>query len=350
MSSPLASSQARAFCAGVAPTSGGHLYDLIGNTQVALEVLTHESWARLAPVIVGQLVHRPDGARQKPWPSGADIPPPCTCPGDSVKLDRVLHAPNTPLGRFGMETLVDSPDPFVGTIPMSGLVNPLTGTPTVAPLAVLVDFVAGLVNHYRRAPDEWTVSSELSLALAPNALDSIAQAPDVPVVGTARPFGTKGSTSLGVCELTHHDAVLGVGTVRSVHIAMPGEFPPEPDHPAADGRPTELAEIMALRVEDGALFQSPNPILNNSMGIVHGGVAAAGLELAASAALNAGRADDPLDTASVSVNYLRPFRSSTESHYTAEVFRNGRRSGVADSKAISTDGDVALIARVTAYR
>jgi uncharacterized protein (TIGR00369 family) len=249
-----------------------------------------------------------------------------------------------------METLVDSPDPFVGTIPMSGLVNPLTGTPTVAPLAVLVDFVAGLVNHYRRAPDEWTVSSELSLALAPNALDSIAQAPDVPVVGTARPFGTKGSTSLGVCELTHHDAVLGVGTVRSVHIAMPGEFPPEPDHPAADGRPTELAEIMALRVEDGALFQSPNPILNNSMGIVHGGVAAAGLELAASAALNAGRADDPLDTASVSVNYLRPFRSSTESHYTAEVFRNGRRSGVADSKAISTDGDVALIARVTAYR
>ena len=107
---------------------------------------------------------------------------------------------------------------------------------------------------------------------------------------------------------------------------------------------------MALRVEDGALFQSPNPILNNSMGIVHGGVAAAGLELAASAALNAGRADDPLDTASVSVNYLRPFRSSTESHYTAEVFRNGRRSGVADSKAISTDGDVALIARVTAYR
>ncbi|MGB8506272.1 PaaI family thioesterase [Mycobacterium sp.] len=262
----------------------------------------------------------------------------------------MLHPPNNPLGRFGMETLVDSPDPFVGTIPMSGLVNPLTGAPTLAPLAVLVDFVAGLVNHYRRAPDEWTVSSELSLALAPNALDTIAQAPDVPVVGTARPFGTKGSTSLGVCELTHRDAVLGVGTVRSVHIAMPGEFPPEPDHPAADGRPTELAEIMALRVEDGALFQSPNPILNNSMGIVHGGIAAAGLELAASAALNAGRADDPLNTASLRVNYLRSFRSGSESHYTAEVFRAGRRSGVADAHAIGTDGEVALVARVTAYR
>ena len=106
---------------------------------------------------------------------------------------------------------------------------------------------------------------------------------------------------------------------------------------------------MALRVQDGALFQSPNPILNNSMGIVHGGIAAAGLELAASAALNAGRADEPLYTASVRVNYLRQFFSGAESRYTAEVFRRGRRSGVADAKAITSDGDVALIARVTAY-
>ena len=262
----------------------------------------------------------------------------------------MLHLPNTPLGRFGMETLVDSPDPFVGTIPMSGLVNPLTGAPTLAPLAVLVDFVAGLVNHYRRAPDEWTVSSELSLELTPNALEIVAQDPDVPVVGSARPFGPRGSTSLGVCELTHGDAVLGVGTVRSVHISIPGEFPPEPEQSIGDGRPTQLAEIMALRVGDGALFQSPNPMLNNSMGIVHGGIAAAGLELAASAALNAGRADDPLNTASLRVNYLRSFRSGRESRYTAEVFRAGRRSGVADAHAIGTDGEVALVARVTAYR
>ncbi len=54
------------------------------------------------------------------------------------------HPPNTPLGRFGVETLVDSPDPFVGAMPLAGLVNPVTGAPTVAPLAMLVDFVAGL--------------------------------------------------------------------------------------------------------------------------------------------------------------------------------------------------------------
>ena len=261
----------------------------------------------------------------------------------------MLHPPNTPLGRFGMETLVDSPEEFVGTIPMGGLVNPVTGAPTVAPLAVLVDFVAGLVNHYRRAPDEWTVSSELSLELRPGALAVIAGDSDVPVVGSARPFGPKGSTSLGVCELTHNNAVIGTGTVRSVHISIPGRLA---DHgqPAAGARPTELAEIMALHVRDGGLFQSPNPILNNSMGIVHGGIAAAGLELAASAALNADRADAPLHTASLRVNYLSPFRTGPESRYTAEVFRCGRRSGVADATAVTSDGDVALIARVTAYR
>ena len=261
----------------------------------------------------------------------------------------MLHAPNTPLGRFGIETLVDSPDPFVGAMPLGGLVDPVTGAPTVAPLAVLVDFVAGLVNHYRRAPDEWTVSSELSLELSPDALDVITQAPDVPVVGTARPLGPKAATSLGVCDLTHRDTAIGSGTVRSVHIRLPGHFPEQADQPAVDGRPTTLDEIMALRVGDyGELFQTPNSILNNSMGIVHGGVSAAGLELAAAAALNAGR-PEPLRTASLRVNYLRRFVSGPESRYTATILHAGRRSGIAGAQAIGTDGAVALTARITAY-
>jgi uncharacterized protein (TIGR00369 family) len=265
----------------------------------------------------------------------------------------MLHPPNTPLGRFGVETLVDSPDPFVGAIPLAGLVNPVTGATTVAPLAVLVDFVAGLVNHYRRAPDEWTVSSELSLELSPDALATVAQAPEVPVIGSARPIGVKGATSLGVCDITHRDTAIGAGTVRSVHIRLPGQFPEQPEPPAVDARPTELGEIMALRVADadaGVLFQSPNSVLNNSLGIVHGGIAAAGVELAASAALNGGRRDEPLNTASLRVNYLRRFFSGSESRYAGSVLRMGRRSGVADAQAIGTDGEVSLIARVTAYR
>src|SRR3954468_19675358 len=83
------------------------------------------------------------------------------------------------------------------------MINPLTGTATVAALAMLSDHVGGLINHHRRGPGEWTVSSELSLQLAPNALAQIATAPAVPVSATGRPFGRKGASALSLCEFTH---------------------------------------------------------------------------------------------------------------------------------------------------
>jgi uncharacterized protein (TIGR00369 family) len=86
------------------------------------------------------------------------------------------------------------------------------------------------------------------------------------------------------------------------------------------------------------------------MGVVHGGVASAGLEMAASAAVNAGRTDDPLTTASLRVNFLRQFLASDESRYEAMPLRVGRRSGVADAQAVGADGRVAITARLTADR
>ena len=64
------------------------------------------------------------------------------------------------------------------------MTNPLTGMPTVAPLAMLVDHIGGLVNRHRTETGEWTVSSELSLELSPDAAALIAAAPEVPVIGT----------------------------------------------------------------------------------------------------------------------------------------------------------------------
>ena len=111
---------------------------------------------------------------------------------------------------------------------------------------------------------------------------------------------------------------------------------------------------MALRVGGGhsasVIHQQRNPVLNNSLAIVHGGVAAAGLELAASAALNAERSEQPLNTASLRVNFLRQFVSGDESRYEGTALRIGSRSGVADAQAIGADGQVALVGRVTAYR
>lgn len=263
-----------------------------------------------------------------------------------------IYSLDTALGRFGLGPVLERPDLQISAMPLTGLVNPVTGAPTVGPLAVLVDHVGGLVNHYRRAADEWTLTSELTLEIAPDALRVVAQSPELPAVATARPTGGRGPNSaLGSCEITVGDAVIGIGTVRSVYIARTGDHPTEWPLVDDDGqRPTNLAEIMAIAVDDANVFhQRENSALNNTLGIVHGGVSAAGLELAASAMLNADRSDHLLQTASLRVNYLRPFFSGDESRYVAHALHVGRRTGVADAQAVGPGGQVALTAKVTAY-
>jgi hypothetical protein len=49
----------------------------------------------------------------------------------------------------------------------AALVNPFTALPTVGPLVILVDAVGGLVTHFRRDSDQWTVSNERAFELTP---------------------------------------------------------------------------------------------------------------------------------------------------------------------------------------
>jgi acyl-coenzyme A thioesterase PaaI-like protein len=79
-------------------------------------------------------------------------------------------------------------------------------------------------------------------------------------------------------------------------------------------------------------------------------VAAAGLELAASAAINRNRSDGLLRTGSLRVNFLRPFFAGGESRYEGTRLRVGRRTAIGDAQALGDDGTVAITARVTAYR
>jgi acyl-coenzyme A thioesterase PaaI-like protein len=74
------------------------------------------------------------------------------------------------------------------------------------------------------------------------------------------------------------------------------------------------------------------------------------LELVGSAAVNADRGDQPLRTASIRVNFLRQFRSGPESRYAGTALRVGRSTGVAEAQAVGPDGELAIIARLTAYR
>jgi len=149
--------------------------------------------------------------------------------------------------------------------------------------------------------------------------------------------------------------VIGSGTVRSFYIDSPGEFAESPERDGDHDVKHGLAAMMAAgppSTEGDAVVlpQLVDPVINNSIDVVHGGIASTGLEVVASAAVNAGRPDDPLVTASLRVNFLRQFVAGRETRYLGTALRVGRRSGVADAQAIGSDGKVAITARLTAYR
>ncbi|BCP05481.1 PaaI family thioesterase [Mycobacterium paraintracellulare] len=262
-----------------------------------------------------------------------------------------LETPDSIQVRFGIEYVESHPAKATAVLsmPMHRFRNPYTGAPTVGPLAILVDAAAGIVNHYRRRPGQWTVSSELSMDLSPDVGDL-----DGTVLASAHSLGPLGATSLGICALTYRGMVIGTGIVRSFFIHAGDVVPQQRPETLRRSGETSFADLMAVHVaQDGpatVLAQRVDRNLNNDIDIVHGGVAAAGLELAASAALNRDPADGLLQTGSLRVNFLRPFFAGTESRYEGTAMRIGRSTGVSDAQAIGDDGKVAITARVTAYR
>jgi uncharacterized protein (TIGR00369 family) len=267
------------------------------------------------------------------------------------------ETPESVLTRFGIITLEEDFTDFtvVASMPLGGMLNPFTGMPTIGPLAILVDDVAGRANFHRRGSGQWTVSSELTVELSPDGIDSILAAPDEPVVASGSPLGPHGATLLAIATLTHRGTTIGVGTVRTVAITG------GPDGPVPRGQDglvrtpqTSLVELMSAEAQppqDGTylLAQRPDTIINNLIGIVHGGVSSTGLELVASAAINHGQAE-PLRTASIRVNFLRPFFAGERSRYEGTVVRVGRNSAIGDAQAVGDDGKVAIMARITGYR
>jgi len=263
-----------------------------------------------------------------------------------------LETPDSIQVRFGIEYVESRPAEAIAALsmPMHRFRNPFNGAPTVGPLAILVDAAAGIVNHYRRRPGQWTVSSELSMDLS---LDGVGHL-DGPVLATAHAFGPLGATSLGMCTLAYRGTVIGGGTVRSFFIDAEDVVPQRRSETLRRSAETTFADLIAVHVVDRdcgpVLAQRVDGNLNNDIDIVHGGVAAAGLELAASAAVNQDRTDDLLQTASLRVNFLRPFFAGSASRYEGTPLRVGRNTAVGDAQAIGDDGKVAITARVTAYR
>lgn len=270
---------------------------------------------------------------------------------DEQEVRRDIETPDSIRVRFGIEFLeANLADATIAmSMPMAGLCNPFTGAPTVGLLAILVDAAGGMSNHYRRRSDQWTVTTELTLELSPAEWADV----DKPVFARARPLGPVGGTTLALCTLISSETVIGVGAVRSYFIPAESRRVERPADPYR-GSTRQLSDLMAVEVDscgDGTsvLRQRVDPCLNNEIGIVHGGVAAAGLELAASAALNTAQPGD-LRTASLRVNFLRPFLAGRNSRYVGTPLRIGRNSAVGDARALGDDDKVAITARLTAYR
>jgi uncharacterized protein (TIGR00369 family) len=172
---------------------------------------------------------------------------------------------------------------------------------------------------------------------------------EVPYSGQRTNGGVPRFPLLGGLHLALHDIVVGSASVRSFFIPAEGVGVERlPEEERSETMP--LAELMAVRVRDAhegtrVLEQHIDPNLNNEIGIWHGSVAAAGLELVASAAVNDNPAGELLRTASLRVNFLRPPIAGHDSCYVGTALRVGRNTAGGDAQAISDDGEVAITAR-----
>ncbi|HEY1842823.1 MAG TPA: PaaI family thioesterase, partial [Mycobacterium sp.] len=165
---------------------------------------------------------------------------------DNRTNEHDLETPDSIQVRFGISYVESRPAEAVAALsmPMERFRNPFTGASTVGPLAVLVDAAAGIVNHYRRLPGQWTVSSELSMDLAVDGVGDL----DGPVLATAHAFGPLGATSLGICTLTYRGTVIGGGTVRSFFIDADDVVPQQRPETLRRSAETTFADLMAAHV------------------------------------------------------------------------------------------------------
>ncbi|MCK0516671.1 hypothetical protein [Williamsia sp. DF01-3] len=85
--------------------------------------------------------------------------------------------------RFGVEIVQADHDTgdTVLTMNLDDLLDPVTGTRSLGPAALLLDGSGGLNNHLIRPPDMWSLTSELSMDL-----DRTAMTGDGEVVASAR--------------------------------------------------------------------------------------------------------------------------------------------------------------------
>lgn len=270
-------------------------------------------------------------------------------PADTEHLD--ILDPNGIEARLRIR--VRTLDPVGGTSVMSVHVpefSPIEhARPVLCTFAVLTDVVGGLVNHLSRPADAWTVTSELSMDIAGAVI-----AGDE-VVGSSELLSVDDSGALSVTRFVVDDRPVGVATVRSFYIpATPVADEDQSRHPQHAPVAAGIEELLAVRPAAGdtdgevALVAEPDPVVENAIGCVHGGVVAAALCCAGFAALEDSGASG-MSVGSARVNYFRPFIAGDGAAYRGRADRIGRHVASAVANAVAPGGKIAATARVTAY-
>ena len=207
-------------------------------------------------------------------------------------------------------------------------------------------------------PGEWTVSSELSLEVDPDAAGRHRPAPDVPVVGDGATVRRERATWRSRCA---NSPIAGPHWPRPQCARSTSSTPGRPHAASPKGRrgplpPGALSDRMAVRVA-GERRRGHGPSAAGRSGAeqqprhrARRRVGDGARSWSRRRRSTPGSGDRPLRTASLRVNFIRQFRSSPESHYVGTALRVGRSSGIGDAQAIGPDGKVAIIARLTAYR
>lgn len=267
-----------------------------------------------------------------------------------------IETPDAVEDRFGIQTVGYSQLDATASIrmPVCGLRNPLTNTPTLAPLALLVDDAGSSVTFARRG-GRWPVTAELNVQLAPDAHVLVDSGADEHVTARARIVRATPTNALAICTLMSGGNTIGTATVRSVYVSGEGVTVHRPTETLIKTPQTSLAELMAVAcVPDSAspdtLQQLSDPMVFNEMAHVHGGVAATGVELAAAAAISGATVGADFRSGSLQVNFLRPFLAGGDSRYSGTVVHAGSTVAIAEAQAVGASGKAAVTGRLTAYR
>ena len=222
--------------------------------------------------------------------------------------------------------------------------------PTLGSLGVLTDAMFASCVLVRRPADTWAVSTELTLhrvaALPADGSDLHAE---------SHPLGVDADGGLGggvVRDASGRVVVSGTQRLRFVpNDRLPGarkdgDVDPGFLERTADQRMLELLDVAPGTT--GALELPTVPHLANPVGNLHGGLLAAVSEVAGLRSVQSDEA--PLESASISVVFLRPGPISGSVVFRTETLHRGRTLALVQVTALRPDGKACSIATVTCHR